>query len=58
MGYKPRVSRYGGGRALVCGIVGGGHLPWVLSLLVLGEGLDGELAGLNASHVWCWRFVG
>jgi len=45
------VSRYGGGRALVCGIVGGGHLPWVVLLLVFGgEGLDGELAGLNASH--------
>jgi len=29
------VSRYGGGRALVCDIVGGGHLPWFLLLLVL-----------------------
>jgi hypothetical protein len=49
MNYKMRVSRYGGWCALVCGIVGGGHLPWVLLLLVFGEGLDGEL-GLNASN--------
>ena len=52
------VSRYGGGLALVCGILGGGHLPWALSLFVLGEGPDGELASLNASSVWHWRFVG
>jgi hypothetical protein len=35
MRYNMRVSRYGGGRELVCGIVGGGHLPRVLLLLVL-----------------------
>jgi len=29
---------YGGGRALVCVIVGGGHLPWVVLLLVLWGG--------------------
>ena len=33
MRHKLRVSRYGGGRALVCGILGGGHPPWALSLL-------------------------
>jgi hypothetical protein len=48
MRYKLRVSRYGGGRALLCGIVGEGHLAWVVSLLVLREGQSGELAGLNA----------
>jgi hypothetical protein len=37
MRYKVRVSRYGGGRALVCGNVGRGHLPCVLLLLVLGR---------------------
>jgi len=36
MRHKLRVRRYSGGRALVCGILGGGHLPWALSLLVLG----------------------
>jgi len=36
--HKPCVSRYGGGHALVCGILGRGHLPWALSLLVLGGG--------------------
>ena len=30
-------SRHGGGRALVCGIVGRVHLPWVVLLLVLGR---------------------
>ena len=58
MKYKLHVSRYGGEHALVCGTVGGGHLPWALSLFVLGEGPDGELASLNASSVWHWRFVG
>jgi len=32
----------------VCGIVGGGHLPWILSSLVFGERPDGELV-LNTS---------
>jgi len=36
--HKLRVSRYGDGRALVCGILGRGHLPWALSLLVLAGG--------------------
>jgi hypothetical protein len=36
MRYKLRVRKYGGGRELVCCIVGGGHLPWVV-LLVLGR---------------------
>jgi len=50
MRYKLRMSSHGG-------ILGGGHLPWALSLvLVLGEESDGELAGLNASRVWRWRF--
>ena len=36
MKYKLCMSRYGG-------ILGGGHLPWALSLLVLGGGVpDGE----------------
>jgi len=38
MRHKLHVNRYGGGRALVCGVLGGGHLPWALLLLVLGEG--------------------
>jgi len=38
MRHKLHVSRYGGGRALVCGILGGGHITWALSLLVLGGG--------------------
>jgi len=50
MRYRMRVSRYDGGRALVCGIVGGGYLLWVLSSLVFGEGLVGEI-GLNASNL-------
>jgi len=37
MRYKLRVSKYGVGRALVCGVVGGGHLHCVLFLLVLGR---------------------
>jgi hypothetical protein len=45
-----RVSKYGGGRALECSIVGGEVLPWILSLLVFGERPDGEL-GLNASNL-------
>ena len=46
MRYKLCMSRYGG-------ILDGDHLPWALSLLVLGGGggPDGELAGLNASHL-------
>ena len=44
------VSIYGGRRALVCGIVGGDHLLWVLSSLVFGEEPDGEI-GLNASNL-------
>jgi hypothetical protein len=49
--YKLRVSSYGGGRALVCCIVGGVHLPWVLFLLLfVGEGPDGVL-GLNAPNM-------
>ena len=54
--YRLRASRYGCRRTLVCGIVGGGHLAWVVSLLMLGEGPDGEL-GLNVSHMWLYRFV-
>jgi len=34
--HKLRVSRYGGGCTLVCGILGGGYHPWALSLLVMG----------------------
>ena len=51
MRYKLLMSSHGG-------ILGGGHLPWALLLLVLvlGGGSDGELAGLNASRVWRWRF--
>ena len=49
---------YGRELALVCDIVGGGHLLWALLLLVLGEGLVVELAGLNASQFWLCRFVG
>jgi len=33
--HKLHVSRYGSGRALVCGILVRGHLPWALLLLVL-----------------------
>ena len=51
MRYKLHVSRYGGGCVLVCGILGGGHLPWASPFLVLGGVPDGELAGLNASHL-------
>jgi len=58
MRHKLRVSRYGGGRALVCRILGGGVAPlgfcrswrW-------GEPSGWRLAGLNASHVWRWRSV-
>jgi hypothetical protein len=53
-----RVSRYGGGCALVCVIVGGGHLPWVPLLFVFGEGPDGELAVMKVSKLWRWGFVG
>jgi len=35
MRYKLRARMYSGGRALVCGIVGGGHKPCVVLLLVL-----------------------
>ena len=35
MRHKLRVSRYGGGRALVCGILRGCHLPRALPLLSL-----------------------
>jgi hypothetical protein len=50
---------YGRELALVCNIVGGGHLLWaLLLLLVLGEGLVVELAGLNASQFWLCGFVG
>jgi hypothetical protein len=39
MRYKLRVSGYGGGRALVCGIVGGGYLACVgLVCGIVGEG--------------------
>ena len=38
MRHKLRVSMYGFGRALVCGILGGGHLPRVVLVLVLGGG--------------------
>jgi len=45
MKYKLCTSRYSG-------ILGGGHLPWALSLLVLAEGGSGwQIAGLNASHL-------
>jgi len=45
MKYKLCMNRYGS-------ILGGGHLPWALSLLVLGEGGSGwRIAGLNASHL-------
>ena len=37
MRYKLRVNMYGGVCALVCGIVGGGYLPWVVLMLVLGR---------------------
>jgi hypothetical protein len=50
MRYKLLDSMYGGGRALLCGIVGGGHLPWVVLLLVFGEGPKRELC-LNASNL-------
>ena len=56
--YKLPVCTYVGGRALVCGIVCGGDLRWVLLFFVFGEGPDGELAGLNALKLWRWRFVG
>ena len=36
MRYKLRVNGYGGGRALVCGIVDGGHLPWVVLFVLWG----------------------
>ena len=36
MRYKLRVNKYGGRQVVVCGILGEGHLPWDLSLLVLG----------------------
>ena len=37
MRHKLCVSRYGGESVLVCGILGGGCLPWALPLLALGS---------------------
>ena len=51
--YKLHVSRYGGWLALVCGTLGGGHHPWVLSLLVLGGG-----SGWRISSSECVTCVG
>ena len=51
MRYELHMSRYGG-------ILGGGHLPWVLSLLVL-EGGSTHTYGspvhivLSLSQMWC-----
>ena len=45
MRHKLHVNRYGGGRALVCGVLGGGHLPWALLLLVLGGGSRWRISG-------------
>ena len=44
MRHKLRLSRYGGGRALMCGILGRGHLPWALLLLVLGGGTGWQIS--------------
>jgi len=52
MRHKLRVNRYGGGRAFVCGILGGGHPLGFCRFWCWGEGPDGELAGLYASHMW------
>ena len=57
MRYKLRVNGYGGGRALVCGIVDGGHLPWVLSLLVLGGGTGWRIGRSECVTCGRWRFV-
>ena len=45
MRHKQRVSRYVGGRALVCCILGGVHLRWALSLFLLGGGSGWRISG-------------
>ena len=48
MRHKLRMSRYGG-------TLGGGHLPWALSLVLVG-GSGWRISRYDASHVWRWRF--
>jgi hypothetical protein len=52
MRYKLHVSRYSSGRALVCGILGGGHLPWTL-LLLLVLGGESEWGISRPEHITC-----
>jgi len=71
MRHKLCVSRYGGGRAFQCGILGGGHLCWALSL-VMGGGSGWQISrpkcvtcvALEICRIdvllvlvlpWCWK---